>query len=73
MSRRLLHQTDAPTTEFEGGPSATLKLQLPFMAYIKANGGEAFCDGRPATPGSARGTIDHKSALCASVFVGVGV
>jgi hypothetical protein len=45
----LLHQTDAPTTEYEGGPSATLKLQLPFMAYIKANGGEAFCDGRPAT------------------------
>ena len=45
----LLHQTDAPTKEFMGGPSASLALQLPFMAYLTANGTKAFCDGKPAT------------------------
>lgn len=45
----LLHQTDAPTKEFMGGPSASPALQLPFMAYLKANGNKAFCDGKPAT------------------------
>ncbi|MDQ1681123.1 MAG: hypothetical protein QOI42_1982 [Frankiaceae bacterium] len=45
----LLHQTDAPTTAYEGGTSAALTLQLPFMAYYKANGTKAFCDGKTAT------------------------
>jgi hypothetical protein len=45
----LLHQTDAPSREYEGGTSATLKLQLPFMAYYTANGTKSFCDGKPAT------------------------
>ena len=45
----LLHQTDAPTKEFTGGTAATLALQLPFMAYLTANGTKAFCDGKPAT------------------------
>ena len=45
----LLHQTDAPTKEFMGGPSASPSLQLPFMAYLTANGTKAFCDGKPAT------------------------
>ena len=45
----LLHQTDAPTKEFMGGSSASLALQLPFMAYLTANGTKPFCDGKPAT------------------------
>ena len=45
----LLHQTDAPTKEFMGGPSASPTEQLSFMAYFTANGTKAFCDGKPAT------------------------
>ena len=45
----MLHQTDAPTKEFMGGPSASPAVQLPFMAYLTANGTKAFCDGKPAT------------------------
>ena len=45
----LLHQTDPPTKEFMGGPSASPAVQLPFMAYLTANGTKAFCDGKPAT------------------------
>ncbi|MDQ1727802.1 MAG: hypothetical protein QOK14_1847 [Frankiaceae bacterium] len=53
----LLHQTDAPTNEFMGGPSASPGLQLPFMAYLRANGNKAFCDGTPPTD------IDKKWAV----------
>jgi hypothetical protein len=45
----LLHQADAPTREFMGGPSSSPAVQLPFMAYLTANGTKAFCDGKPAT------------------------
>ncbi|MCU1677592.1 MAG: hypothetical protein JWM93_2350 [Frankiales bacterium] len=45
----LMHQTDAPTAAFQGGTPATLAVQLPFLAYFKANGNKAFCDAKPAT------------------------
>ncbi len=45
----LLHQAAEPTSAYMGGASATPALQLPFMAYLRANGKKAFCDGKPAT------------------------
>jgi len=45
----LLHQDANPTTAYMGGESATPALQLPFMAYLRANGNKPFCDGKAAT------------------------
>ena len=45
----LLHQTDAPTSAFVGGASSDPKRELPFLAYYRANGKKAFCDGKPST------------------------
>jgi len=45
----LLHQDADPTSAYLGGASASPALQLPFMAYLHANGNKAFCDGKAAT------------------------
>lgn len=44
-----LHQTQAPTTAYPGGPNGTTALELPFLAYYTANGNKAYCDGKPPT------------------------
>ena len=44
-----LHQTDAPTSAYRGGPNSDPSLELPFLAYFTANGDKPYCDGRPPT------------------------
>jgi hypothetical protein len=44
-----LHQTDAPTSAYRGGPNSDPTLELPFLAYFTANGNKPYCDGRPPT------------------------
>jgi hypothetical protein len=44
-----LHQTDAPTSAYRGGPKSDPALELPFLAYFTANGDKPYCDGKPPT------------------------
>jgi hypothetical protein len=44
-----LHQTDAPTSAYRGGPDSDPSLELPFLAYFTANGDKRYCDGKPPT------------------------
>jgi hypothetical protein len=42
-----LHQTDAPTSAYRGGPHAVTALELPFLASYTANGNKPYCDKKP--------------------------
>jgi hypothetical protein len=44
-----LHQTQAPTSAYRGGPHGTTALELPFLASYTANGNKRYCDGKPPT------------------------
>ena len=44
-----LHQTDAPSSAYRGGPDSDPSLELPFLAYFTANGDKPYCDGKPPT------------------------
>jgi hypothetical protein len=44
-----LHQTEAPTTAYRGGPDGVTALTLPFLAYYTANGNKPYCDTKPPT------------------------
>ena len=44
-----LHQTQAPTSAYRGGPHGTTALEPPFLASYTANGNKGYCDGRPPT------------------------
>jgi hypothetical protein len=44
-----LHQTDAPTSGYRGGQATEPTLELPFLAYLTANGDKPYCDGKGPT------------------------
>jgi hypothetical protein len=44
-----LHQTQAPTAAYQGGPESVTRLELPFLAAYTANGNKPYCDGKPPT------------------------
>jgi hypothetical protein len=44
-----LHQTQAPTSAYRGGPHGTTALELPFLASYTANGNKPYCDSKPPT------------------------
>jgi hypothetical protein len=44
-----LHQTEAPTSAYRGGPNGETALELPFLASYTANGNQPYCDGKPPT------------------------
>lgn len=44
-----LHQTDPPTSGYRGGQASEPTLELPFLAYFRANGDKPYCDGKPPT------------------------
>lgn len=44
-----LHQTQAPTPDYGGGPHGVTARTLPFLAYYTANGDKRYCDGKPPT------------------------
>jgi len=45
----LLHQTQPPTSDYQGGPTAAPEPELTFLAYYSATGNREFCDGAPPT------------------------
>jgi hypothetical protein len=44
-----LHQTETPTSGYRGEAASDPTLELPFLAYLTANGNKPYCDGKPAT------------------------
>ncbi len=45
----LLHQTQPPTSDYQGGPTAAPEPELTFLAYYSATGNREFCDSAPPT------------------------
>ncbi len=45
----LLHQTQPPTSDYQGGPTSAPEPELTFLAYYSATGNREFCDGAPPT------------------------
>jgi hypothetical protein len=42
-----LHQIQAPTAAYRGGPHGVTALTLPFLASYTANGNKPYCDHKP--------------------------
>ncbi|MFJ1706579.1 hypothetical protein [Kitasatospora sp. NPDC088346] len=52
----LVHQTKQPGDHYTSGTGADTRSILEMMRYYTANGGKAYCDGKPPTTTDRRWT-----------------